>query len=227
MDRKGIEAVARGLLADIYREEQQSRPGVLHPMQMLEPALVARHLDLTLEYVESLGRWKRGDADFEIAGPLDQRRGLIHVSTVFPHEVARFTAAHEIGHVQLGHPGRIIHRDRPVFNLHPGSTRPVEEQEAGYFAACLLAPRRLVVSEYQKRFPVGPPLPLSDAVAFNLCGESAHKMMSAGPESYLFAATVASARMFNGRPFRSLAETFNISTSAMAIRLRELELIDG
>jgi hypothetical protein len=50
--------------------------------------------------------------------------------------------------------------------------------------------------------------------------------MRAGPDSMLFAATVASARRFNGRHFKSLGEEFNISVSAMAIRLRELGLIE-
>ena len=50
--------------------------------------------------------------------------------------------------------------------------------------------------------------------------------MRAGRDSMKFALTVASARRFNGRDFRSLADTFNVSVSAMAIRLRELGLIE-
>jgi len=119
----------------------------------------------------------------------------------------------------------VIHRDRPVFDIEGGG-RSRYEREADYFAACLLVPRRLLEDEFDKRFHVGPPLPLTDAVAFNLCGTSAHALMRAGPSSYEFSAAVASARSFNGRHFRSLADTFNVSVSSMAIRLRELELLE-
>ena len=118
-----------------------------------------------------------------------------------------------------------MHRDRPVFQMHAGPRDPFE-QEADYFAACFLGPARLVIEGFQKRFILGPPLPLTDAVAFHLCGESGHAFMRAGPGSLKFAAAVAGAKSFNGRHFTSLAEMFGISVSAMAIRLRELKLID-
>ena len=226
MDYKSIELAARDVLGKIYRKEESIHPGALHPMQMLEPEVVAEFLSLRLEYADGLGKWRSGNADFEIAGLLDQQRRLIRVSTKFPYEVQRFTAAHEIGHVVLNHPGTVIHRDRPAFNLSSEGGRDRTEREADYFAACLLAPRRLLIEEYQKRFLIGPPLPLNDDVAFNLCGESAHALMRAGRDSMKFALTVASARRFNGRDFRSLADTFNMSVSAMAIRLRELGLIE-
>ena len=84
----------------------------------------------------------------------------------------------------------------------------------------------MVNDAYMERFGLGPPLPLNDDVAFNLCGESAHALMRAGPDSMQFAAAVAGARTFNGRHFVSIASEFNISVSAMAIRLRELRLIE-
>ena len=133
--------------------------------------------------------------------------------------------AHEIGHIALDHKGTVMHRDRPIFQLETAS-RDQFEQEADYFAACFLAPDRLVNEEFQKRFCSKPPLPLTDAVAFHLCGESAHALMRAGPNSFKFAAAVASARTFNTQHFKSLAEVFCISVGAMAIRLRELKLVE-
>ncbi|HEX7888811.1 MAG TPA: ImmA/IrrE family metallo-endopeptidase [Ramlibacter sp.] len=225
MDYYAIEVEARTLLGRIYRREMEERPGFLSPMQMIEPEVVASHLGYELTFEPSLGNWGTRDLRFEIAGLLDQQRRIIRVSLKFRHEEGRFTAAHELGHAVLAHPGTIIHRDRPVFDMpRPGKDRI--EKEADYFAACLLAPRRLIEEQFERRFGLRAPLPLTDAVAFNLCGESAHALMRAGPSSYKFAAAVASARSFNGDHFRSLAETFNISVGAMAIRLRELGLIE-
>jgi Zn-dependent peptidase ImmA (M78 family) len=227
MDRRSIELEARNLLGRIWRSQEELFPlGAPQPLHMLEPEIAARLLGYQLEYADGLGRWRRGSADFEIAGLLDQQRHLIRVSTKFAYPTMRFTAAHELGHVVLRHPGHVIHRDRPVFDVQQGNSRDPQEQEADYFAACLLAPARLLTDEFKKRFGIGPPLPLNDDVAFNLCGESAHALMRAGPDSLKFAAMVASTRRFNGRHFQSLAEMFNISVSAMAIRLQELHLVE-
>jgi hypothetical protein len=225
--RAQIEAAARNLLRDMWRDHRNLFPmGKPKPVQVADPEAAARFLGMRLEYAEGLGRWTRGDANYEIAGLLDQQRSLIRVSTRFEYEVQRFTAAHEVGHVVLRHAGKVIHRDRPISEVR-GAGKDPDEQEADYFAATFLAPSGLVNSEYQERFGLGPPLPLNDAVAFNLCAESAHALMRAGPDSLLFAARVASARQFNGRRFRgSLAEHFNISVKAMAIRLRELHLVE-
>lgn len=225
MDYRAIEVEARTLLAHIYRREMRERPGFLSPMQMIEPEVVAGHLGYELTHEPSLGNWGDRESRFEIAGLLDQQRRIIRVSLMFRHEEGRFTAAHELGHVALRHPGTIIHRDRPVFAIPRVGKDPIE-READYFAACLLAPRRLLEEQFERRFGPRAPLPLTDAVAFNLCGSSAHALMRAGPASYKFAAAVASTRSFNGDHFRSLAESFNISVGAMAIRLRELHLIE-
>lgn len=225
MDYHAVEVEARTLLGRIYRREMKERPGFLSPMQMIEPEVVAGYLGYELTREPSLGNWGSRESKFEIAGLLDQQRRIIRVSLKFRHAEGRFTAAHELGHVVLGHPGTIIHRDRPIFDI-PRAGKDRIEKEADYFAACLLAPRRLIEEQFEKRFGLRAPLPLTDAVAFNLCGSSAHALMGAGPASYMFAAAVASTRSFNGAHFRSLAETFNISVGAMAIRLRELRLIE-
>lgn len=224
MDYAEIETAARAVLVNIYRNEGKVRPGFLAPMQMIEPDVVATHLGYRLAELPSLGSWGSGPTRFETAGVVDKQRKLITLSQRFRLEVRRFTAAHEIGHVVLNHPGTVIHRDRPVFEIET-ALRTRIEREADYFAACLLVPRRLLEIEFEKRFCIGPPLPLTDDVAFNLCASSAHALMRAGPGSYEFAATVASAKAFNGHHFRSLADAFNVSVSAMAIRLRELQLI--
>jgi Zn-dependent peptidase ImmA (M78 family) len=225
MDYRSIERCSRKLLEEIFQHEQKLRPGLLAPVQMIEPEFVANFLDYDLAYVASLGSWGTGQSKFEIAGLLDQQRRIIRISERFPRQEGRFTAAHEIGHIALQHKGAIIHRDRTIRGIEMGH-QDHQEREANYFAACLLAPKRLVLAEYEKRFPIGPPLPLTDDIAFHLCGTSAHGLMRAGQGSYDFAAAVASAKSFDRHQFRSLADSFNISVSAMAIRLRELHLLD-
>jgi hypothetical protein len=223
MDNKSVELAARELQTRIWRNRSSLFPlGVPKPVAMLEPEIAARELGVQYEYSEGLGSW---GIDHEIAGLLDQQRNLIAVSLKFPYPVMRFTGAHEIGHLYLGHPGKVMHRDRPVFDLHGGVRHDPYEREANYFAACYLAPATLVIEAYRARFGIGPPLPLTDAVAYNLVGDSAHKLMRAGPDSMLFAASVACAQRFNGRHFKSLADEFNVSTSAMALRIRELGLV--
>jgi hypothetical protein len=226
MDRASIELKAWELQAQIWREKTRLFPmGAPTPLGMLEPEIAARVLGYSYDLYDGLSPWGQGRDHFEIAGMLDRQRRVIAVSTKFDYPTMRFTGAHEVGHVALDHRGRVMHRDRPVFRMDNGWRDPVE-QEADYFAACFLAPARLVTEAYQQRFILGPPLPLTDTVAFHLCGESAHALMGAGPGSLTFAAAVAGARSFNGRHFESLANLFCVSVSAMAIRLRELNLIE-
>ena len=218
---------ARELLAAIWRERTKLFPmGAPPPLGMLEPAVAAQLLGVSYQVFPRLGTWGRGNDSFEIAGRLDQQQRVIAVSEKFRYPVMRFTGAHEIAHVALNHPGRVIHRDRPILRIESAGRNSLE-READYFAACFLAPAQLVIEAYQQRYPVGPPLPLTDTVAFHLCGESAHALMRAGSESMQFACAVASATSFDGRHFMSMAEQFGISVSAMAIRLRELNLIEG
>lgn len=225
MDRKKVESAARELQAEIWRDRVRLFPmGVPGPMGMLEPEVAACVLGYGYEMHEGLGTWGQGRDRFEIAGMVDRQRRFIGVSLRFPFAAMRFTGAHEVAHVALNHPNHVMHRDRPIFAIQ-GRTRDPSEQEADYFAACFLAPARLVVDAYRARFKIGPPLPLTDAVAFNLCGESGHALMLAGPDSMKFAAAVAGAESFNGLRFKSLASVFGISVDAMAIRLRELNLI--
>jgi hypothetical protein len=224
MDRGKVEKQARLVQYEIWHKRHALFPlGVPSPLAMFQPDIAARALGVEYEHREQLGRFGQGNDRFETAGMIDRRRGIIAVSTRFPYPARRFTGAHEIGHYVM-HPHEVMHRDRPVFDAY-GRARPPQEQEADYFAACFLAPRRLVEEEFAARFIKNPPLPLTDAVAWNLLGESAHELRGPSAGSLDFAAAVAGAQSFNGRRFKSLAELFGISVSAMAIRLQELGLV--
>lgn len=224
MDCAKIEKQARLVQYEIWQTRHALFPlGVPPPLVMFQPDTAARALGLEYEQREQLGRFGQGSDRFEIAGMIDRQRGIIAVSARFPYPARRFTGAHEIGHYVM-HPHAVMHRDRPVFDTG-GAPRPPQEREADYFAACFLAPKKLVEEEFAARFVKKPPLPLTDAVAWNLLGESAHELFGPTCGSLDFAAAVAGARTFNGRHFPSMAEHFGLSVSAMAIRLQELGLV--
>lgn len=223
MDRHHIEKQARRLQYEIYLASDFLFPTGRPPWQaMFQPQIAAKVLDIAYEHRDQIASGQNG---YEAAGMLDRQRGIISISSRFNHKVQRFTGAHEVGHFLL-HPNLdsgIIHRDRPIFEMHGGG-RPRIEQEADYFAACFIAPWKLVVTEFEKRFGHSP-LRLDETVAFHLRGESASDLFIDPSGSLKFAAAVAGAKKFGGHPFQSLADHFGISISAMAIRLQELNLV--
>lgn len=224
MNRQEIERQARLVQFEIWHKRELLFPlGVPSPQALFEPEVAARALGLEYHCHSPLGRFGFGGDRYEIAGMLDRERGVIAVSTRYDYPIRRFTGAHEIGHFVM-HTGQVMHRDRPVFDTY-GRPRPLHEQEADYFAACFLAPRKLVEQEFAARFIKGAPLPLTDVVAWNLLGESAHELFSPSAGSLDFAAAVAGATSFNGKHFESLHNTFGLSVSAMAIRIQELGLV--
>ncbi len=172
----------------------------------------------------------RIDTDFagggEAAGLWRRDRSTILVSTRFSYETQRFTAGHEIGHYVL-HPhvgDRTLHRE--FAGGVQASYRPLLEQEADHFAACLLMPRKAVIAEFDARFGSKHPLAPTDTVAYHLkADERLH--FAQPPGSLMFAETVAKAQQFDRRRFQSLATFFGVSPRAMAIRLEELELVAG
>lgn len=227
MEKPAIEREVRRLQFEVW-----SRRALLWPMgepraeAMFEPRVVADVLGLYYETRELVASERGGFGEYEAAGSLDRRTGILAVSGRFEYPVQRFTAAHEIGHFVI-HPwvgDRVAHRDRPVRGYQL-SGRQVVEQEADYFAACLLVPRKPLVSAFEMRFGTRKPLPLTETVAFHLAGGSAHHLFSAPSSSLQFASAVARAEAFDGRRFVSLASMFNVSVSAMAIRLREVGLV--
>ena len=118
----------------------------------------------------------------------------------------------------------VVHRDRPIFDT-PFAGRPRIEHEADYFGACFLAPRKLVTEGFSARFGSQHPLRLTETIAFHLRGDLAHELFISPVGSLDFAAAVAGAQKFDINRFSSLAEYFGMSISAMAIRLKELQLV--
>lgn len=226
INHENIEKEARRLQVEIWSQRgvlfQTGEPPLV---QQFTPEVAARVCGLDYEYRPFISA-ATGVGDYQAAGVLDRTRGIISISTQFGYEAQRFTGAHEIGHFVLHEwvGERHVHRDRPIGRGPSGSSRPKIEQEADYFAACFLAPKKLVLAEFQRRF--GPvPLFLDETLAFHLRGKESRLLMTAPPGSLDFAAAIAGAQSLDGRRFPSLAQNFGLSIAAMAIRIRELGLV--
>lgn len=222
MDKFAIEKEARRLQTEIWsRRDLRYQLGVPDIPTLFDPRNVADYCGLYFDVRDRLDTDYRGGG--EAAGLWQRDRSTILVSRRFSFETQRFTAAHEIGHFVL-HPSvgdRTLHREMPVEG--PRSGRAPLEQEADYFSACLLMPRKAVISEFEARFAKHP-LVLTETVAYHLKVDAG--FLFAQPRgSLMFAAAVARAQQFDRLRFKSLAQYFGVSATAMAIRLEELGLV--
>lgn len=226
MHREKIEQQARELQRKIWNNRHIYWPGgIPNLIDIWDPKIAAAVLDIQFENFEELGRFGSRGQRFDIAGMLDRRDRKIAVARKFGSHVARFTGAHEIGHWIL-HPDETHHRDRPMKDLAGSAQyRPLMEQEADYFAACFLMPRKLVKNRFEANFGFTSPLVFDDNAAFFLSPDDPDALLRAEPDSLDREAAVAGARHYGGRHFTSLAEQFQVSNKAMAIRLKELNLI--
>lgn len=222
MDKEAIEKEVRRLQYEIWtRRSLRFQLGVPDVPTVFDPRNVADHCGLYYEERDRLATDYRGGG--EAAGLWQRDRSTILVSRRYSYEMRRFTAGHEIGHYVL-HPhvgDRTLHREFPVDGTR--GLRPQVEQEADYFAACLLMPHKTVLTEFSARFSKHP-LVLTETVAFHLKVDVG-LLFSQPRGSLLFAESVARAQQFDRRHFPSLAKHFCVSPRSMAIRLQELGLV--
>lgn len=215
-----IEQKARLLLNEIRQNAGTLWPNTPPPLlYMCEPSKACEVLGLKYQPDRHLGVYGSGTA-----GMLDRDLKVVAVSYLPPYVTQRFTAAHEIGHYLL-HEGRAQFRDRPVGDQGLVD-RPPMEQEADRFAACFLMPFKLLTAEFEARFGTRRPLPQTSTVCYALSPRNHQELERAPTGSLDFARAVARAQSFGGKAFsKSLASLFNVSVTAMAIRLQEVGLV--
>lgn len=210
--------LARQTQISIY---QDSRSSVTNPEDLIElfsPESACDFLNVKLFEPEEIP----GDNEcYEIAGLFDRGASLIAIARKYPERYRRFTGIHEVAHYLL-HPGmNTLHRDRPLDHVRPGKARNPIERQADQFAACWLMPEKLVREQFTTRFG-------ANTLRFD---ENAAFWLGIAPEAVRRlthderAMRVATARQFGGRMFQPLDEFFKVSTTAMAIRLKELNLL--
>ncbi|HCS27087.1 MAG TPA: hypothetical protein DIW43_06515 [Spongiibacteraceae bacterium] len=186
------------------------------PSDLLSPTIVLNHMGYQCETHGSLGLLESGNNRSKVAGMLDKKSNKVLISLEFPRHMQNFTAAHELGHVLL-HSETGLHRDIAVDG---SKKRTGQELDADIFASLLLMPEAYVAKHFKLKF---------NSDCFRLTPENIHMLGAINsPEKIKslrdLSRTLARCKTFNQESSPSLAELFNVSIEAMAIRIEELGL---
>lgn len=222
-----IEAIARRLQRILWKHRSRlCSDDKISPVHVLEPSKALATLGFeVIREDSSLGDIEVGGEHLGVAGLLDRDNFQIRISPRCSGEAQRFTLAHELGHVVL-HSGSSQHRDRALDGSAPSGPLSAEEREADIFAAAFLMPEKQVRLEFARRF-ITVPFVLSDDAAVGLGDTSSPSAQRPVPRHADLDRRLASATYFHGAHFPSLAQHFQVSEAAMAIRIRELGLVAG
>lgn len=117
-----------------------------------------------------------------------------------------------------------MHRDRPLKELGHHPTRPKHEKEADYFAACFLVPEKLTRVKF-KRFFSSNKFIFNDANAFQISPSDPWSLLRPREGSLDRELALATAVSYGGFRFDNLAKQLGVSATTMAIRIKELGLI--
>lgn len=220
-----IEKIVIRLQKKLWHERFKLWPGQesFSPILVLNPSKASQILGFNFEVVNSLGVYTDRAEQVVVAGLIDRSTNTIKISRDFDPAEQLFTAAHELGHAVLHPDMPVMHRDRALDGARVARDRI--EQEADKFAAYFLLPSKLVRKSFVDRF-LTPRFVLSEDTVFALNQSVDGKGKIFGSRRAL-SRKLASATQYNGHHFYSLAEFFGVTIEAMAIRLEELDLVEG
>jgi Zn-dependent peptidase ImmA (M78 family) len=219
---------ARELLKDMWRNRSKIW-NIPPPLEELIPVpvekIVRSVLGLTLIEPEEIVSDQHG---VETAGLINRETRQIIAAQKYRHEWRRFTVAHEIGHWVL-HPNVIYHRDRPLTGAEQSNTsRPLVELEADKFASELLMPTKVLTKYFQQMFsePIDGRIP-SVELARWLSDEDSQISAAALSKGLRYRSLLVARKSVvkSGKYFKSLANSFGVSITAMAIQLEDLKLV--
>lgn len=212
-----IKLIVRKLHTRLWRDKDRiwgDRSECLKLNEMLDPKLAIELMGFQVGVHNSLGQLAAHSKGYKVAALINKNEKLVHISNEFDRTVQSFMLAHELGHLVL-HADRRMHRDVAV----DGKIKRVgAEREADTFAALFLMPEKLLRTKFAAYFD-------SD-VENTINMEKFLGSSSQSSKRRNLARWLAGATQYKGNHFRqSLAELFNVSDEAMAIRLEELDLI--
>jgi Zn-dependent peptidase ImmA (M78 family) len=215
-----LELIARNLQAKLWRERNKIWPGsaLSNPIKILDPEVALKAVGYHFELAETLGQIPHQGKQIEVAGTIDKNSKHVRISRRFSPFIRSFTAAHELGHALL-HKASGLHRDKPIDGT--SLSRSSVEIQADKFATYFLMPQKQVRNIFKQLF-LADNFMLNEATAFALgCDYETLEKKTLRELSK----TLASAQRFNRVNFVSMADQFQVSIEAMAIRLEELGLI--
>lgn len=226
LTNSGIEEIAVTIqnLLWKFRDIVLKKTQIRNPREVLKPkTALEKLLDYEVVYIDSFANYNLAGEVVEIAGIIDNTTKAVGISRNFPRHVQNFTLAHELGHALL-HKQSVIHRDRPLDGTSGGVREPIEQQ-ADKFATYFLMPKKQVKTLFHELFSMDK-FTVNEDNIFALTGKDLKTFRSEHRTPRDLSRFVASVEYLNGTPFKSLADVFNVSVEAMAIRLEELGITD-
>lgn len=211
----------------IYRDRRYLWPDQdIPPMMMRSPRIAAMVSGYDYHEHPTLGdtQFNRHSTGTRIADLIDRQSNKIAVATEFGDKVQLFTGAHEIGHLVLPE-DTVMHRDRAFDGSPLQAPRAPAERQADRFAACFLMPQKLLRERFGFMFCCTGQLRFSDVIAYHLDPNNPDRLFYSPKESGERELALARCTRLNNQHLVSLAQQFGVSDSAMAIRLKELELV--
>jgi Zn-dependent peptidase ImmA (M78 family) len=204
------------------RLELWPRKSPEHPLQVLEPGVGIQSLGFELRNEATLAPYSESGKNFQTAGVVDQDSKTVMISGAFPYVQQRYTLSHELAHLLLHPRLERLHRDRPID--HPEFRKDEVEREADLFASYFLLPAKWVIQAFEASFGRGQ-FVLDQHTAFALCSTGLEDVLARCRSRRDLSLMLARAVKYNSRPIQPLAARFEVSPTAMAIRLEGLGLI--
>ncbi|MBD1366985.1 cyclodeaminase/cyclohydrolase family protein [Mucilaginibacter sp. ZT4R22] len=226
LSNSDIEEVARQVQLALWKHRNKFFKGsnYQHPIDVLKPdKVLSEILNYKFFWEPTLGQHEVNGELLQIAGVIDKSKRLVSISEQFPISTQNFTAAHELGHALL-HKQAILHRDKPLDGSSNRGSKDIKELQADKFATFFLMPRKQVEDQFQQLFVKGV-FVINQDTAFGLNEKDVISFRRKCKDLRGLTKILASAESYNGKPFKNLADIFQVSVETMAIRLEELQLV--
>jgi len=213
------------LLAWKHREKIWRKDTPTDPIKILKPDIIFKSL---LGYAfHKPSHLDQNDSQYglsKMAGEINQETKIVLISSQFSEQIQNFTAAHELGHAML-HNQALLYRDLPIGDTGQTTKKATEEQQADKFASYFLMPGKQILEVFQEYF-FTTQFVINQNTAFNLTQDNPSKLREKCRDLRGLSRKLARAKSYANHTFIPLAELFEVSVEAMAIRLEELGLVE-